>query len=139
MSWSPDVFIGELRPWPDTVHVVRGKTDETRRYMPESESDQLRAENDRLREDLEFERSENGWAREFLNRMGQKCGTKDCPSLVAYVTKLEAENAKLRELCEWLLTPYRLGAVTGEGVDKQWCRETYDGGSYRLRELGEDA
>lgn len=28
--------------------------------------------------------------------MGQKCGTKDCPSLVAYVTKLEAENAKLR-------------------------------------------
>lgn len=46
------------------------------------------------------------------------------------------ENAKLRELCEWLLNPYRLGAVTGEGIDKQWCRETYDGGSYRLRELG---
>lgn len=46
------------------------------------------------------------------------------------------ENAKLRDLCEWLLNPYRLGAVTGEGVDKQWCRETYDGGSYRLRELG---
>ena len=56
------------------------------------------AENVKLREDLEFERSENGWAREFLNRMGQKCGTKDCPSLVAYVTNLEAENAKLREL-----------------------------------------
>lgn len=35
MSWSPDLFIGELRPWPDTVHVVRGKTDETRRYVPE--------------------------------------------------------------------------------------------------------
>lgn len=58
----------------------------------------LEAENAKLREDLEFERSENGWAREFLNSMGQKCGTKDCPSLVAYVTKLEAENAKLREL-----------------------------------------
>ena len=56
------------------------------------------AENAKLREDLEFERSENGWAREFLNRMGQKCGTKDCPSLVAYVTKLEADNAELREL-----------------------------------------
>ncbi len=52
--------------------------------------------------------------------------------------QLQAENAKLRELCEWLLTPYRLGAVTGEGVDRQWCRETYDGGSYRLRELGVD-
>ena len=35
MSWSPDLFIGELRPWPDMVHVVRGKTDETRRYVPE--------------------------------------------------------------------------------------------------------
>jgi len=34
MSWSPDLFIGEFRPWPDTVHVVRGKTDETRRYVP---------------------------------------------------------------------------------------------------------
>lgn len=55
-------------------------------------------ENAELREDLEFERSENGWAREFLDRMGRKCGTKDCPSLVAYVTKLEAENDKLREL-----------------------------------------
>lgn len=27
--------IGGLRPWPDSVHVVRGKTDETRRYVPE--------------------------------------------------------------------------------------------------------
>lgn len=45
-------------------------------------------ENAKLREELEFERSENGWAREFLNNVGPKCGTKDCPSLVAYVTKL---------------------------------------------------
>lgn len=63
----------------------------------DAELERLKAENEQLREDLEFERSENGWAREFLNRMGQKCGTKDCPSLVAYVTKLESENAKLRE------------------------------------------
>lgn len=35
MSWSPELFIGELRPWPDSVHVVRGKTDEIRRYVPE--------------------------------------------------------------------------------------------------------
>ena len=54
----------------------------------------------------------------------------------ASIKALDDENAKLRELCEWLLNPYRLGAVTGEGVDKRWCRETYDGGFYRLRELG---
>ena len=42
MSWSPDLFIGEFRPWPDTVHVVRGKTDEMRRYVPEEERDMYR-------------------------------------------------------------------------------------------------
>lgn len=66
----------------------------------ESDAGCTEDESAKLREDLEFERSENGWAREFLNRMRQKCGTKDCPSLVEYVTNLEAENAKLRELCE---------------------------------------
>lgn len=35
MSWSPDLYIGELRPWPDTVHVVRDKTEEARSYVPE--------------------------------------------------------------------------------------------------------
>ena len=35
MSWSPELFIGEMRPWPDSVHVVRGKTGETVRYFPE--------------------------------------------------------------------------------------------------------
>jgi uncharacterized OB-fold protein len=34
MSWSPDLYIGEFRPWPDSVHVVRGRTDEQRRYFP---------------------------------------------------------------------------------------------------------
>ncbi|MBQ3339786.1 MAG: hypothetical protein IJG82_09405 [Atopobiaceae bacterium] len=52
---------------------------------------------DRVDEELADEKEENGWAREFLNRMGRKCGTKDCPSLVAYVNKLEAENSKLRD------------------------------------------
>ena len=59
-----------------------------------------------------------------------------CEEWIATSNRLDAENAKLRALCEWLLNPYRLGAVTGEGVDRQWCRETYDGGTYRLRELG---
>lgn len=32
MSWTADIIIGELRPWPDAVQVVRGDTDETMRY-----------------------------------------------------------------------------------------------------------
>ena len=35
MSWSTDLHIGELRPWPDSVHVVRDNTEETRSYFPE--------------------------------------------------------------------------------------------------------
>lgn len=41
MSWSPELFIGELRPFPDTVHVVKGKTDEMKRYVPEERIEQL--------------------------------------------------------------------------------------------------
>ena len=32
MSWTPDLHIGELRPWPDAVRVVRGNTGETMLY-----------------------------------------------------------------------------------------------------------
>lgn len=49
MSWSPDIFIGEFRPWPDSVYVVRGKSDETRRYVPEDFS-AISRENVELRE-----------------------------------------------------------------------------------------
>ena len=35
MSWHITEYIGELRPWPDSVHVVRGRTGETVRYFPE--------------------------------------------------------------------------------------------------------
>lgn len=34
MGWSPDVFIGELRPWPDEVCVVKGNHEVTRQYVP---------------------------------------------------------------------------------------------------------
>lgn len=43
-------------------------------------------------------REEYDWMSDFNDRMAKHCGTKDCPSLVAYVNKLESENAKLREL-----------------------------------------
>lgn len=49
MSWSPDLFIGELRPWPYSVHVVRGKTEEFKRYVPEDFS-AISRENVELRE-----------------------------------------------------------------------------------------
>lgn len=35
MSWQPEVFIGELRPWPDSVLVTKGASDERKRYVPE--------------------------------------------------------------------------------------------------------
>ena len=64
MTKTPDVYIGETRPWPDTVNVIRGKTDEVRRYLPEElgtralldgaklmgENRRLRESNDKLRE-----------------------------------------------------------------------------------------
>lgn len=43
---------------------------------------------------------ENDWAREFLDRMAGHCGTRDCPSLVAYVNQLESENERMREELE---------------------------------------
>lgn len=69
MSWSPDLFIGELRPWPDTVHVVRGKTDEMRRYVPE---EMLFHERDGHDEQFELARSlqaENAELRELVRQM----------------------------------------------------------------------
>lgn len=93
--------------------------------------DRLDAENAKLREELEFERCENGWAREFLNRMGQKCGTKDCPSLVAYVIKIESDNAKLRELCE------TFGMIANDAVCDYYERdEMLEQANADARELG---
>lgn len=34
MSWTAEIHMGELRPWPDVVRVVRGNTDETKAYTP---------------------------------------------------------------------------------------------------------
>lgn len=66
--------------------------------MRRGEHEQYSKENAKLREQLDWERSENGWMREFNDRMAEHCGTKDCPSLVAYVNKIETENAKLRQM-----------------------------------------
>lgn len=48
------------------------------------------------------EREESGWMFDFLTDIGRKCGTKDCPSLVAYVEQLEARVEKLEATNEEL-------------------------------------
>lgn len=35
MSWSPELYIGSLRPWPNAVVVMRGISGEMQRYVPE--------------------------------------------------------------------------------------------------------
>ena len=55
----------------------------------------LAYENERLRDELEDERTENGWALEFMNRMGEKVRCSDATSLKEYVEKIEAENKRL--------------------------------------------
>lgn len=45
-------------------------------------------------------REEYDWMSDFMGRMAERIrGNPDVSSLAAYVAKLEAENAKLRELC----------------------------------------
>lgn len=51
MSWYPDLYIGELRPWPDAVYVWRGKTGESQRYLPDDFC-ALARENNELRKTL---------------------------------------------------------------------------------------
>ena len=54
MSWSPHLYIGEFRPWPESIYVTRDKTDETRRYVLEKYDSAMQClqslENSTLRE-----------------------------------------------------------------------------------------
>lgn len=43
---------------------------------------------------------------------------------------------RLHSLAEGILDAVRLGAVTGEGIDRAWCRELYDRYSAEFAELG---
>jgi len=58
------------------------------------------------REAYEDLREEFTWETTFLHRMGKKCGTKDVPSLVAYVDKLEAERDELQRQLGTMPAPY---------------------------------
>lgn len=117
------------------------------------DADIIESENAKLREDLKFEHLENEWMREFGDRMAKHCGTKDYPSLVDYVTKLEKENAKLLELnnirilqaqhCEYLDAEnaklrklvrdmWNWLAPTAMGGSRVWLQKL----SNRMRKLG---
>lgn len=115
-------YIGELSDERNRLQFDNAKLmDVCKKWM--GKAAQFEAERDRLREELEDERSENGWAREFLSRIGPKCGTHDVPSLPAYVSKLEAENAKLRTFIDLKETCWKYIGWCGEcpynGVDDE--------------------
>lgn len=119
MSWSPDLFIGEFRPWPDTVHVVRGKTDEMRRYVPE---EMLFHERDG--HDEQFERARS---LEDENARLRSCLSDDAEN----ARMIMGENEKLRkmakechELLQDLLAGCSLHPFTVEVMEQ------------RMRELG---
>jgi len=69
------------------------------------------------------------WLRDFLNGIAAKCGTKDCPSLVEYVRRLEGEADELRELVRDL---YYLSDTYFEDRELYWWKP-YE---QRMRELG---
>ena len=82
MSWSIEERIGELRPWPDAVRVVRGKTDETRRYVPEDLTSRENAELRELVETLLPDAMENVCSKSYWcdEKDWQACGDKSCGS-----------------------------------------------------------
>ena len=53
MSWSIEERIGEGRPWPAQVVVYRGETSECIAYVSGEVADRLKADNAKLREELE--------------------------------------------------------------------------------------
>ena len=119
MSWSPDLFIGEFRPWPDTVHVVRGKTEETRRYVPE---EMLFHERDG--HDEQFERARS---LEDENARLRSCLSDDAEN----ARMIMGENAKLREQMERLVTLLRVDCdidASWDGLRRFWSIELTESG-----------
>lgn len=68
----------------------------------------VKAENAKLRKELEFERENNESIRRLFDAVAPRCGTKDCPSLVEYVEQL---RELVRCMWDWLLTPAVGGAT----------------------------
>lgn len=50
--------------------------------------------------------------------------------------RLCEENDRLRELVQDMCECFRIGARSGEGIDRQWCRELFDSYVDIMRKLG---
>lgn len=78
MSWSPNLCIGEFRPWPESIYVTRDKTDETRRYVPEKFSSAMEClrylENAALRELVRdmYDNYRAGWNEEIEDELSDR-------------------------------------------------------------------
>lgn len=58
---------------------------------------------------------------------------------VEFVPKPTCDREALLALAEEIVEMFRIGAFTGEGIDRSWCRELYDKYARRIREaLGVD-
>ena len=107
------------------------------RAQAERERDELEKKIERdyvSREDYEDLRDEFTWTNSFLHRMGKKCGTKDVPSLKAYVEQLEAEVAEYeavdRRIAEtdarWEAAIRDLERMTAERDELKIYRDTWE-------------
>lgn len=63
-------------------------------------------------------------------------GEKPPMDAMCSINDLGAENAKLRELVKDMHECFRIGARSGEGISRQWCRELHDTYRDRMQELG---
>lgn len=53
---------------------------------------------------------------------------------VEFVPKPTCDRDALLALAEEMVEMFRIGAFTGEGIDRSWCRELYDKYARRIRE-----
>lgn len=89
MSWSIEEHIGDFRPFPAQVVVYKGETGECLAYVSGEVADKLRAENAKLREQVDaahmsrlLTENENESLRELVRDMMQAwwaCDDEKCP------------------------------------------------------------
>lgn len=71
--------------------------------------------------------------REIIDNAGD---VSQLPFLAEY-KRLYEQNDKLIEIAHDMLELLMLGCVSGEGIDKAWCRDRYEHYKRRLSEIDE--
>ena len=56
------------------------------------------------------------------------------PELARADTVRSVDRETLLKLADEMVEMFRIGAFTGEGIDRSWCRELYDKYAKRVRE-----